>query len=240
MVRFTLFGIPVEIQPSFWLGSACFGGLLSSGMTSEGLKIVVFFVIAALVSVLVHEFGHALTGRRLGGGRANIVLNWCGGLAYSRGARLTSTQEFWRVFMGPGAGFLLLGAIILIMAAAFGAEEAWHLVGFCLFGTEPRLSLGTIEFFGAHQPLWWLMSFFLEVNFWWGVINLAPVLPLDGGRITEIYVRPKTLVYQIGTGAAIAVVIYSLAMTKSYYTAMMFGYFAYTNYQALQQFYGRR
>ena len=77
------------------------------------------------------------------------------------------------------------------------------------------------------------------MNFWWGVINLAPVLPLDGGRITDIFVRPKSKVYTIAIVSAIAIAIVSLVLTKRYYTAILFGYFAYRNYQDLQNLQGR-
>lgn len=239
MVRFTLFGIPVEIQPWFWLGAAFFGGLGGAGMTPDDLKSVLIFMFAAAVSVLVHEFGHALTGRRLGGGQANIVLNGFGGLAYSRGGRFTRWTEFWRVFMGPGAGFLLFGLIALILVIAFGARDAGLLIAQTLFKSDSPVSHETGRFFDDHLPLWWLITSFLKANFWWGIINLAPVLPLDGGRITEIFARPKTLVYQIAIVAGITIAIIGLMMNKRY-MAVMFGYFAYQNYRSLQDFYGRR
>lgn len=239
MVRFTLFGVPVEIQPWYWLGIAFFGGL-TDAKTPEAMKAMLIFMFAGTVSILVHEFGHALTGRRLGGGHANIVLHAFGGLAYNRGGHFNRQQEFWRVAMGPGAGFLLLAAIILILVIAFGPADAGAMTGLALFGKGGGVSKATADFFDAHLPLWWLVRSFLQVNFWWGVINLLPVLPLDGGRITEVFVRPKSKVYQIGIVAAAITAIVGLLLFKRYYTALLFGYFAYTNYQALQELHGHR
>lgn len=238
MVRFTLFGIPVEIQWWFWLSAAFFGGL-TNVKKPDDLKYTLLFMFASTISILVHEFGHALTGRRLAGGRPNIVLWAFGGLAYNRGARFTRWQNFWMTFMGPGAGFLLFGIIAVALVIAFGPQDAGALVGSSLFAIRPVLSEPTWEFFQNHLPLRWLLHGFLWINFWWGLVNLLPVLPLDGGRIAEIFIRPQGKVYQICivTGAVMALV--GALWMKSLYVALLFGYLAFRNYQSLQNLHGR-
>lgn len=84
MIHFTLFGIPVYIRPSFWVVLAIFGGALSINSV-EGLIYPALFVIAGFVAILSHEMGHALVGRRLGGGQQTIVLELFGGLTSSHG-----------------------------------------------------------------------------------------------------------------------------------------------------------
>jgi len=239
MVRFTLFGIPVEIQPWFWLSAALFGGL-SGVRTPEDMKYTLVFMFASTVSILVHEFGHALTGRRLAGGQPNIVLWAFGGLAYNRGARFTRSQDFWMTFMGPGAGFLLFGLVALALVISFGAKDAGALIGGSLLGIPPVLSEGTYDFFANHIPLRWLIHGFLWVNFWWGMINLLPVLPLDGGQIAELYIRPQSKVFQICIGTAAAMALVGALWMKSLYVAVLFGYLAYRNYQSLENLHGRR
>ncbi|RYD49782.1 MAG: hypothetical protein EOP83_24760, partial [Verrucomicrobiaceae bacterium] len=123
MVRFTLFGIPVEIQPWFWLAAVFFSGVLTNP-NPEGLQYGLIFILATTISILVHEFGHALTGRRLGGGHANIVLWAFGGLAYNQGGKFTKSGHFWRIAAGTGAGFLLGFLVFLIMVAVFGPRDA--------------------------------------------------------------------------------------------------------------------
>ena len=59
--------------------------------------------------------------------------------------------------------------------------------------------------------------------------NLAA---LDGGQIMNLWVKPQRLVYQICIGTAAALVVYGL-VTGQYYICMLFGYFAYTNYQSM-------
>ncbi|WP_367874234.1 metalloprotease [Luteolibacter sp. Populi] len=234
MVRFTLFGVPVEIQPWFWLTTAMLSGGLSTNSNPDSFKRMLFFIFAAAISILVHEFGHALTGRRLGGGRPRIVLWAMGGLAYSEGARLTKWGRFWMVAAGPGAGFLLLLALYLVMMLGFGPEDASKHLARLLFGVDVYLSDRTVDFFQSHMPLYWLLNSFLLINFWWGVINLLPVLPLDGGRITELFVRPQKLVYKIGIAAAIAMVAWACFQGRLF-TIVLFGYLAYQNYRSIQQ-----
>ena len=34
---------------------------------------------------------------------------------------------------------------------------------------------------------WWTIYFLVTVNFFWGVLNLLPVMPLDGGQIAMVF-----------------------------------------------------
>ena len=235
MVRFTLFGVPVEIQPWFWLTAAMFSGALGN-ISRENFQYSLLFIFAATISILVHEFGHALVGRRLGGGHARVVLWALGGLAYNEGGRFTRIHNFWRIAAGPGAGFALLLLIILGLAAAFGRADAMALTGTALFYVPPEdLSPETAEFFRSRIPLYSLIGSFLWINFWWGILNLLPVLPLDGGRISELYVKPRKRVYQIAVATAAAMVLFALAR-MDLYLGIMFGFLAYQNYKEIDNY----
>ncbi len=100
MIHFTLFGIPVYIRPSFWVVLAIFGGALSINSV-EGLIYPALFVIAGFVAILSHEMGHALVGRRLGGGQQTIVLELFGGLTSSHGMQLTRGGRALMILAGP-------------------------------------------------------------------------------------------------------------------------------------------
>ena len=65
MVRFTIFGIPVQIQPFFWITLAIIGGALGADSRAAIFSILLF-VLASFISILVHELGHALTARKFG------------------------------------------------------------------------------------------------------------------------------------------------------------------------------
>lgn len=232
MVRFTLFGVPVEIQPWFWLSAA----ILSRGIdarTAWELQLALLFILASAISILVHEFGHALVGRRLGGGYARIVLWAFGGLAYNEGGRFTRWQRFWMVAAGPGAGFALFLLIALLLVIAFGPRDAATLVSLGLFDTSGggTVSSRTAEFFTDRYALFSLIGDFLWINFWWGLINLLPVLPLDGGRITEIFVKPQKRVHEIALVAAASMAIVGAVWMQNLYVTLLFGYLAWKNYQ---------
>ena len=109
MIHFTLFGIPVYIRPSFWVVLAIFGGALSINSV-EGLIYPALFVIAGFVAILSHEMGHALVGRRLGGGQQTIVLELFGGLTSSHGMQLTRGGRALMILAGPMMTLLLGGS----------------------------------------------------------------------------------------------------------------------------------
>lgn len=236
MLRFTLFGIPVEIQPWFWLTAGLLGGGLRAD-TREGLIGTVLFMLAAFVSILVHEFGHALTGRKYGGGRPRITLWAMGGLAQCDGARLDRGGLLRMTAAGPGAGFAFAAVIIAGLYLTFPAEDAANLLRFSLLGSfqsmpSPRLR----ELFTENYQLVMLLRHFLWINFWWGMVNLLPVMPLDGGRIAELFVIPRSRLFLIGGVTASAMAAYGWFGMGSLYVALLFGYLAWTNFQSMKNF----
>src|SRR5205823_4216554 len=79
------------------------------------------------------------------------------------------------------------------------------------------------------------------VNIAWGLLNLLPVYPLDGGQISrELFTlgNPRSGIVQslqlsVGTGALLAA--YFL-MQERYYMCLMFGYLAYASFQTLRMY----
>ncbi|HEU5116913.1 MAG TPA: Zn-dependent protease, partial [Isosphaeraceae bacterium] len=65
-LNFRILGIPARISPWFWLGA-----LLIS--PSKDPQKVLLFALCALVSILVHEYGHGLMARAFGF-RAQVAL----------------------------------------------------------------------------------------------------------------------------------------------------------------------
>lgn len=234
MIRFSLFGIPVEIQPFFWITTALFGGAAYAD-TREAFLSVLLFMLAACISIIVHELGHALTGRKLGGGYASIILHPMGGLAMNHGGRFTKHQRFLMVAAGPCAGFAFLFLILAALSAIFGVQNVIALTGRLLFGIELDFNSTSLIAFLQEKPfIFELLFHFIHINFWWGMINLVPVMPLDGGQITNIYVRPQHRVYLIGMIAAATMAIVGFLKFNSLYMAILFGYFAWKNYQEMK------
>ena len=204
-LRFTLAGFPIQIHWSFFLVAALLG-------FSNDLYVLLVWVGVVLVSVLLHEMGHALVGRRFGM-QPEIFLYGMGGLtSWRTGRRLTRGQSILVSVAGPGAG-LLLGAVV------------W---GIMLIDMPELNPLGRM----ALRSLLW-------VNIIWSVLNLLPILPLDGGNVMRSLVHilkggvddrlPRQISVAVAAVGAVAALLYGMT-----FAAIFAGYLAFTNYQALR------
>lgn len=147
--------IPVQISPFFWLLIAMIGWFNSSSILGTAIWAVVI-----LVSVLIHEYGHALTALAF---RQNVKIDLVGlgGVTTRQGPKLSRWQEFIIVLNGPIAGFILFGLAYF----AFGI-------------VDPRKSI-----------LVYALQVAIEVNLFWTLLNLLPILPLDGGHLLRIFLE---------------------------------------------------
>jgi stage IV sporulation protein FB len=144
-------GIPIKIAPTFFLTAALIGFINSFSILGTAIWVGIIFI-----SVLVHEFGHAVMSL-LFGQHPRIELVAFGGLTIPEGKRLSRWKEFIVVLMGPLFGFLLFVIATLILQIPFE-------------NTFARAVLQTIRF----------------VNLFWTAVNLFPILPLDGGQLVRI------------------------------------------------------
>lgn len=175
MARFRLFGFPVEVRPTFLLTA----GLIGYAAAEEWLHALLFAAVL-LVSVLVHELGHAAMAS-IFGQRPRIILHALGGLtAWSNARPIARKRQIFVSLAGPGAG-LLLGAV------AFGL-----------------LQTATPE-----TPLFTLWLFLVIVNVGLSALNLVPVLPFDGGQVLVATLGPRRRSVALGLsllfGLALAV-----------------------------------
>jgi Zn-dependent protease len=220
-LRFRLFGIPVTVVPWFWLAGLITGWHPN---TNEHLGLLVIWIACLFVSILVHEMGHALTALAFGW-PPEVYLYGFGGLAvYRPGYGRTTGRSVLISFAGPGAGFLLYG---VTRAARYGLVAS---------GWPETLSadgqFGLRYFFDE-------MEF---INLWWGVVNLLPVLPLDGGRIAEallIRFRPYdgarlTATLGVVVGGVVATYFFLQRERFGMYPSLLFGLLAFSNVQTLQ------
>ena len=144
--------IPIHIHPFFFVIVALIGW-----MNSYTVFGVAIWAIVIVISLLVHEFGHALTALFFGQ-QAEISLAGLGGMTSRSGEKLAQWQEFFVVLNGPLAGFFLYFLLVQISPLALNAP----------------LSLQNLIVVGK------------EVNLFWTLFNLLPVLPLDGGHLFRL------------------------------------------------------
>jgi stage IV sporulation protein FB len=208
MLHFSLFNIPIRVLPWFWITLALIGGALRAD-SKEAIFKILLFMLAGFISILVHELGHALTAKHFGK-RVEIVLQAFGGYAsYSGGERLTKLQSLAIIAAGPGIQILLgVGALILTKQV-------------------DDLSLQAKYFF----------SILYVISLLWAILNLLPVLPMDGGRLLETMLGPQRirLTLQISISVALGIAALALVYNVGILLPIFMGMMAYESYKALKQ-----
>jgi len=195
--------IPIAIHPFFWLFSGLIGWLSSGSLLGTLIWVGIIFF-----SVLIHEFGHALTAVAFKQ-RTQIQLVALGGLTTFEGPKLRFWQQFFITFNGPLFGFFLflLATLLLQMDLA-----AWPLLFKILKATQ-------------------------IANLFWTVVNLLPVLPLDGGQLLRIVLEAafglKGFKAALLTGAAIAALVsFYFFVIQSFLIGALFFLFAFQSFDS--------
>ncbi len=185
-LRFRLFGIPIRVHPLFWIIGAVFGWGHGPGHDSYFLPGLLIWIAVSFVSILIHEMGHVLMGR-IFGSEGHIVLYSFGGLAIGSNALRRRWQRILVSFAGPGAQFVLLAVVIFVVVAALSLAGTKQITDFHVIkGVFDGSTL--VEFW--HPLVRKLVRNLYFVNLYWSVLNLLPIWPLDGGRISR----------EVGTG----------------------------------------
>lgn len=234
---FELFGVPVQIHPMSWVMLALIGGGLGID-NKDSLVQVLLFVAAGMVTLLAHEFGHALVGRRVGAGPARISIAGLGGV--TEHASLPPTREgyFAMVAAGPLASLALGLAVGLLFGISIGNPAAglasailMPLPGFIpvpdVFYAAIREGLAT---HALHPMLLQSYFIFMSICFWWTVFNLFPVFPLDGGKLLGTLLRSDFKACRVGLVFS-AFLILLAVLSGSIFNMMITGWIAYINYQ---------
>jgi Zn-dependent protease len=155
--QFRLFGTPVRIEPIFLLLPVIFGlGLPTT--------LLVWWVVTVFVSVLLHEFGHAVAFRAFGQ-QPRIVLHGLGGTTYGDRPHRTRGQSIVTALAGPLTGIVLLGLPALSLREGGWAAES-----------------------DFRQDVLMLVVW---VNIVWSLVNLLPILPLDGGQVAAAVIGQR-------------------------------------------------
>jgi len=231
-LRFSVAGIPVRVHPLFWLIALLLG-------SSGSLLQIPIWIFVVFISVLIHEFGHAMAFRFYGI-HSQIVLHAMGGLTIPEAAPWGSgwanvapspKQQIVISLAGPFAGFLFASLVMVIVVFTGGTLHTSILFGF--------IPLPLTAILGG-QVLSIFITLILFVNVFWGMFNLLPVYPLDGGQVTRnvlIQYDPfdgarKSLWVSVIAGGVIA--LFGLLVMRSVYIAFLFGILAFQSFQALR------
>jgi Zn-dependent protease len=227
-LNFSLLGVPVRVHPMFWLVAAILGPF------RDLPKYELTWVAVVFVSIIVHEMGHALAIRSYGW-RPTILLYSFGGLAIYQPTHQDPRKQIAISFAGPLAGFLL--ALLVVFLGRTAGYRIEYSFGEPL-GVNWLIGSGNAD--GRE-----LIRQLLFINTWWGLVNLLPIWPLDGGHICyefllELRIREafvKALWVSVTLAGAVA--MFALIRLQQWYLALMFGYLAYSSFELLQSYLGR-
>jgi Zn-dependent protease len=162
------------------------------------------WVAVVFVSLLVHELGHALVARAYRW-YPSILLYAFGGLTFHDPHPYAVGKRILLLLGGPFAQFALAGVVLLAVEA----------------GGEPEAVAAK-----------WLIRSLLWVNLGWGVLNLFPVHPLDGGQITRILfgwlwpAKGERWAAHVSIVIAIAIAGLAIYPLRQMYIAVLFGILA--------------
>lgn len=157
----TLFGTTIEAEITFLILIAFF--VITAYNPAQGWHYALLWIPVIFLSVLLHELAHATTIGLFGFGPSRIILGGMGGVTINE----RQTARPWQQVIISVAGPL----------SSFGIwwGTRWLFFHFALFQRDPMLS--------ALLPLLWI------ANLWWGLFNLLPVPPLDGGHVLRNFLR---------------------------------------------------
>jgi Zn-dependent protease len=211
--QFRIAGIPVRVEPTFLVVIGILGYASQPVDRSFQWSILISWVVVAFISILLHELGHAVMFRHYGI-RPSISIQGFGGLTSGSG-ELTPGQHVLVSLAGP------LAALVLI-----GLPAAWIWQAGSVTSDVGKEVL--------YQVLW--------INIGWSVLNLLPILPLDGGNVamslldlaTKGRGRRPAEILSIVVAGSLALV--ALASGPTYiFIAMFMGIFAFMNIGSLSR-----
>jgi len=206
VIRFSLFSIPVRIELWFWVTTAFLGGAFDA-TNQEALLGTATFMLAAFISVLIHEMGHALTIKRFKQ-PTQVVLTFMGGYATYPPGILTRKRSFLVTLAGPALQ-LVFGIGIIFLSEYLPSQ-----------GKQ-------VDIFFANL-IW--------ISIIWAVFNCLPIYPMDGGQMLSAVLGPRRAKVVHMTGIVTAAIIGMLALlTGGLFITIFMGMFAYQNFQYYQQ-----
>lgn len=192
--------IPLSIHPFFWLFAGMIGWINSGTFMGALIWVGIIFV-----SVLIHEYGHALTAIAFKQ-KTRIQLVALGGVTIFEGPKLKFWQQFLITFNGPLFGFLLF------LLATFLLQYSW-----------PELAFKILK---ATQV----------ANLFWTIVNLLPVLPLDGGQLLRILLEASFGVKGFKASLLVGAILAALLslyffLIQAFFIGAFFFLFAYQSFE---------
>jgi Zn-dependent protease len=181
-------GIDVYLHTTFflliiWIGVSYYlqGNSLAAAISGVG------FILALFASVVLHEYGHALTARRFGVKTRNITLYPIGGVASLERIPEKPRQELLVAIAGPAVN-VVIAAVLFVWLALTSSLDLSGSLNMASGSFLQRLMLTNLALVG---------------------FNLIPAFPMDGGRVLRAllamrqdYVTATQIAASVGQGLA--------------------------------------
>ena len=182
-----------------------------------GWKDVIISSVILFTMILLHEFGHCIGAKMVGGHPDQILLWPFGGLAYNSTDR-TPWARFVTVVCGPLVNLILagaLGAVFFVLTQAIpplNPLAPWaDNVYMAYFMAHPN-ARHIFQIPGGHWLLWAYIT-----NMMLLIFNLIPIYPLDGGSLAQValwkplgYRRSMNISCIIGMVAAVGFALWGM------------------------------
>jgi Zn-dependent protease len=212
---FTLAGIGVYVHWSWFLVavySIQFRTHAYSSMTWNVLEYLSLFAV-----VLMHEFGHQLAYRSVGGRTHDIVLWPLGGVAYVSPPQRPGAQ-LWSIAAGPLVNVILVPILSVVVSVT--SHFGWY---------------------DSHTDAYELIHNIWYLNIGLLIFNLMPVYPLDGGQILRsllwfVFGRANSLLAASFIGFIGVAALMGLAiLLKSFWIGIMSAFILINCWSGLKQ-----
>jgi len=180
--------------------------------SDEGWAGLLIWVAVVFQGILMHELGHAMVGRAFGR-QPRIELIALGGLTWwEQRAPMSPGRSLLVSAAGPAVG-IFIGSLALVLMDALRVPDP----------SLARYAFRSLIF----------------VNLGWGLLNLLPVLPLDGGNIVASLMellapsRGRLLACYVSFG--VIGLLFAVTVTfKQYPATILLFLLAFSTYQAFR------
>lgn len=160
-------GVEVEVGSSLAILALLF--LLTSGMSPIGIAFAAAVFGILVLSIYLHELGHAWAMKVQGYGVKRIVLFGGGGFCEPETIPKPRDMEFIAL-LGPIVNFALWAVLSLVVYYSLRAGGAAAL---------------------SYSAVLVMLGLAAQINLMLGIFNLLPVQPLDGGRLIHLLLRRR-------------------------------------------------
>jgi len=180
--------------------------------SDEGWAGLLIWVAVVFQGILMHELGHALVGRAFGR-QPRIELIALGGLTWwEQREPMSPGRSFLVSAAGPAVG-IFIGSLALVLMDALRVPD-------------PSLARYTFRSL-------------IFVNLGWGLLNLLPVLPLDGGNIVasvmELFAPSRGRLLACYVSFGVIGLLFAVTVTfKQYPATILLFLLAFSTYQAFR------